>query len=61
MEPEQRLRKLGVEKTKVLNEDFDNLYEAYKKKALDAGLTGELKFIRSHGRVMIYVVIETYD
>ena len=54
---EQRLKKLGVEKTKVLKEDFDNLYEKYKKRALDAGCEGEIKFIREHGRFFIYVVI----
>lgn len=57
MEPDQRLRKLGVEKAKVLNKDFDNLYEVYKKKALEAGYKGELKFIHEHGKVFIYVVI----
>jgi len=55
--PEQRLRKLGVEKTKVLTEDFDKVYEVYRKKALEAGYEGEIKFIREHGRVFIYVVI----
>lgn len=54
--PEERLKKLGIEKTKVLNADFDNLYEKYKKKALEAGNDGELKFIPEHGRVFIYVV-----
>ena len=55
--PDERLRKLGVEKVKDLNEDFDNLYEKYKNKALESGLNGELKFIREHGKVFIYVVL----
>lgn len=55
--PEERLKKLGIEKVKVLNSDFDNLYEKYKKRALEAGCEGEIKFIREHGRVFIYVVI----
>jgi len=54
---EERLKKLGIEKTKVLTEDFDNLYEKYKKKAVEAGYKGELKFIKEHGKVLIYVVI----
>jgi hypothetical protein len=54
---EQRMKKLGVEKTKVLTQDFDVLYEKYKKRALEAGCEGEIKFIREHGRVFIYVVI----
>jgi hypothetical protein len=55
--PEERLKKLGTEKTKVLNADFDTLYEKYKNKALEAGCKGEIKFIREHGRVLIYVVL----
>ena len=55
--PEERLRKLGVEKVKTLNEDFDNLYELYKKKAVESGCEGEIKFIREHGKVFIYVVL----
>jgi len=55
--PEERLKKLGIEKTKVLNANFDELYEKYKKRAEEAGCEGELKFIREHGRVFIYVVL----
>jgi len=54
---EERLRKLGIEKNKVLKNNFDNLYEIYKKKASDAGCEGELRFIHTHGRVIIYVVL----
>ena len=58
---EERLRKLGIEKVKTLNENFDVLYEKYKKKAAEAGYLGELKFIREHSRVIIYVVIWYID
>ena len=54
---EERLRKLGIEKVKILNEKFDELYEVYIKKALESGLQGELRFKKQHGRVFIYVVI----
>ena len=54
----ERLRKLGSEKIKVLKADFDNMYEAYRKKAKDSGYDGELKFVREHGLVVIFVVIE---
>ena len=53
----ERLKKLGIEKSKVFNADFDNLYEVYKKKAIEVGCGGELKFIKEHGKVLIYVVI----
>lgn len=54
---EIKVRKLGVEKTKVFNEKFDELYEKYKKKSLESGLSGELKFEKQHGRIFIYAVI----
>lgn len=57
MAEETHLRKLGIEKAKDLTNDFDKLYEMYKKKAEEAGLNGELKFIREHGKVKIYVVL----
>jgi hypothetical protein len=54
---EERLKKLGIEKITKFDKDFDSFYEKYKKKATDGGNTGELKFIKTHGRVFIYVVI----
>ena len=54
---EERLRKLGIEKVKILNQKFDELYEKYKKKAAETGYLGELRFIREHSRVIIYLVI----
>jgi hypothetical protein len=54
---EQRLKKLGIIKAKELTKNFDEHYEVYKKKAEEAGHTGELKFIKEHGRVFIYVVL----
>ena len=54
---EIRLRKLGKEKVKKFHNDFDNLYEKYKQKAINDGLNGEIKFIKEHGVIYIYVVI----
>lgn len=55
---EERLKKLGIEKVKILNKDFYSIYDKYKNKAEKAGCKGELKFITEHGRVGIYVAIE---
>lgn len=52
---EERLIKLGIEKVKKFNENFDEMYESYKKKAEEKGLS-ELKFIREKGKVLIYAV-----
>jgi hypothetical protein len=52
------LKKLGIEKEKVFNKDFDYFYDLYKQKALDYGRKGELRFLKEHGKVIIYVVMD---
>ena len=52
------LKKLGIEKEKVFSKDFDRFYDLYKKKAVGLGKTGDLRFIKEHGKVVVYVVIE---
>jgi len=34
------------------------MYDLYKQKALDLGRKGDLRFIKEHGKVIVYVVIE---
>lgn len=58
MEDEIRLHKIGTEKIKVFENNFDKVYDYYKRKAEDSGYWGELKFIKERGKVIIYVVIE---
>lgn len=55
------LRKLGIEKSKVLESNFDKVYDYYKRKAKDMGYWGELKFIKEKSKVFIYTIIEDYD
>lgn len=52
------LRKIGIEKAKTFNKNFDTLYEKYKEKAINMGLLGELKFITEHNKVLIYVITQ---
>jgi hypothetical protein len=54
---ETRYKKLGVVKQKDLDKDFDVVYDKFKKIALDAGLTGDLKFVKERGKVLIYVAL----
>jgi hypothetical protein len=54
---EERYRKLGAEKQKEFDKDFDNMLVKYQQKALEAGLTGELKFVKERGKVIIFIVI----
>jgi aromatic ring-opening dioxygenase LigB subunit len=52
-----RYKKLGSVKQKELDNNFDVIYEEYKKIALELGLDSPLKFIKEKGRVIIYVAI----
>lgn len=52
------VKKLGIEKEKVFNKDFDRFCDLYKQKALDCGKKGELRFLKERGKVIIYVVID---
>ena len=61
MENEIRLRKIGIEKSKSFDKDFDGLYDFYKNKAEDMGYFGNLKFIKEKGRVFIYTIVEFPD
>jgi hypothetical protein len=61
MENEIRLRKIGIEKSKSFDMDFDGLYDFYKNKAEDMGYFGDLKFIKERGKVIIYTIIEFPD
>ena len=55
---EERVRRLGIEKKKDVDTDFDAIYDKYKKKATDEGYNGELKFRKEKGNVVIFVVLE---
>lgn len=55
----QMLKKIGIEKAKAFDKDFDGLYDFYKSKAEDMGYFGDLKFIKEKGRVFIYTIIKT--
>jgi len=58
MENEIRLRKIGMEKIKSLSNNFDTIYDKYKKKAKEMGYFGDLKFIKERGKMLIYIIIE---
>ncbi len=54
---EERVRRIGIEKVKDMNSNFYQLYEKYKKKAIEMGYEGGLKFVKSHGKIEIFVII----
>ncbi len=50
------LKKLGIEKVKVVDNNFDEIYDKYEQKAKELGFYGEIKFIKEHSKIMVYVV-----
>jgi hypothetical protein len=58
VETEIRLRKIGTEKVKFFDRNFDRLYDFYKRKAEEMNYRGDLKFIKERGKILIYTVIE---
>jgi hypothetical protein len=53
------LRKLGIEKNKVVTNNFDIICDKYDKKARALGFSGELRFIKEHGKVIVYVALDS--
>jgi hypothetical protein len=54
---QERLFRIGSENKKQFEQNFDELYDKYKKKAIDEGFEGELKFIIEKKKILIYVKI----
>ena len=48
-------KKLGTEKIKHFDENFDELYDKYKKMAEDLGYTNKIKFKKEKNKIIIYV------
>jgi hypothetical protein len=57
----EHLRRLGTEMDETVRLNFDDIYDRYKEKALSEGYFGPLRFIREHGKVLIYAVISQND
>jgi sulfur relay (sulfurtransferase) DsrC/TusE family protein len=52
---DERYKKLGIEKRKEFDKDFDQQYAKYKKLATELGFEGDLKFVKEHWKVIVYV------
>jgi hypothetical protein len=52
-----KYKKLGSEKIKVFDENFDKLYDKYKSKAKEMGYDGKIKFQKERANVVIFVEI----
>ncbi len=48
-------KKLGTEKVKYFDKNFDILYDKYKKMAEDLGYTNKIKFKKEKSKIIIYI------
>ena len=52
---EDLVRKLGVEKIKYFEDNFDLVYDKYRMKATKEGYNGKLTFKKEKGKMIIFV------
>jgi hypothetical protein len=55
----QKIRKIGWEKSSLFNKNFDKVYDYWKNKAQEEyNYYDDLKLIKEHNKVYIYIIIE---
>ncbi len=52
------VRPLGKVKEKKFKENFDNVVDEFKQKAINMGYNGELRFKKEKGNILIFVTID---
>lgn len=55
---EELVRTLGTVKATKFKNDFDNIVDEYKQKAIKMGYNGNLKFKKEKGNIIIFVTID---
>ena len=54
-----KIRKIGWEKESIFNKNFDKVYDYWKKKAQEEyNYYDDLRLIKEHNKVYIYITIE---
>jgi len=54
----EKVKKIGWEKAALFNKHFDKIYDHWKQKAIDEyNYHGELRLIKEHNKVFIYIII----
>ena len=57
-----KIRKIGWEKASLFNKNFDKVYDYWKNKAQDDyNYYDDLKLIKEHNKVYIYIIIDDVD
>jgi hypothetical protein len=58
----QKVRKIGWEKAALFNKNFDKIYDYWKKKAEEEhNYYDDLRLIKEHNKVIIYIIIDDID
>ncbi len=58
----QKIKKIGWEKAALFNKNFDKIYDYWKKKAQEEyNYYDDLRLIKEHNKVYIYMIIEDID
>jgi hypothetical protein len=58
----QKIRKIGWEKANLFNKNFDKVYDYWKNKAQEEhNYYNDLKLIKEHNKVYIYIIIDDVD
>ncbi len=58
----QKIKKIGWEKASLFNKNFDKIYDYWKKKAQEEyNYYDDLRLIKEHNKVYIYMIIEDID
>jgi hypothetical protein len=58
----QKVRKIGWEKASLFNKNFDKIYDYWKKKAQEEwNYYDDLRLIKEHNKVIIYIIIDDID
>lgn len=58
----ERLRKIGQVKATDFNKSFDKIYDFWKDKAeFELGYGGELRFVKEHNLVFVYIILPELD
>ena len=58
----QKVRKIGWEKASLFKKNFDKIYDYWTKKAEEEwNYYDDLRLIKEHNKVIIYIIIDDID
>lgn len=58
MDKEELVRPLGKVKINKFKENFDEVVDEFKQKAIKMGYNGDLRFKKENGNILIFVTLD---